>query len=213
MLIIGLTGGIACGKTQVSRYFENLGIPVIDTDIISRNLVEPNSPALTEIIDIFGDDIIDQNKNLKRHRLREIIFNSTERRQQLEAILHPKIHAAVLQQLTSLTQKNKANPNKVPYTVIVIPLLLETKSNYPIDRILLVDCAEQQQIERTMLRDNISREQSLAIIANQISRTERISKVDDVIENNSDLDFCYSQIKNYHEKYLILSQSNRYKFK
>ncbi len=207
MLIIGLTGGIACGKTIVSRYFEGLGVAVIDTDIISRNLVEPGSPALSEIIDIFGMNIVDDNNHLKRNQLREIIFNSKSQRRQLEAILHPKIQDVVAQQLSSLAVKNKNNPNNNPYAIVVIPLLLETKLSYPIDRILLVDCTQEQQIERTSSRDNSSREQSLAIINSQISRTNRIANADDIIENYTNLDFCYSQVKNIHEKYLAISKS------
>ncbi len=207
MLIIGLTGGIACGKTIVSRYFESLIIPVIDTDIISRSLVEPGSPALAEIIEVFGTSIVDHNNKLKRRLLREIIFNSESQRHQLEAILHPKIQTITAERLSSIALKNKIDPDKYPYTIIVIPLLLETKSNYPIDRILLVDCTQEQQIERTTLRDNTSREQSLAIINSQISRTARIAKADDIIENYSNLDYCYSQIKNIHEKYLAISKS------
>ncbi len=201
MLTIGLTGGIACGKSIVSCYFEELGIPVIDTDIIARQLVKPGQPAITEIIQTFGDNIIDSTKNLNRKLLREVIFESFFKRQQLEAILHPKIHTVVLEKLASIKKKN----NSPAYSIIVIPLLFETKSNYPIDRILSVDCTEQQQIERTMQRDNITREQCLAIIQSQISRSERLKKSDDIIENTTVLDSCYTQLDQIHEKYLILA--------
>ncbi|MFV2059792.1 MAG: dephospho-CoA kinase [Gammaproteobacteria bacterium] len=203
MLTIGLTGGIACGKSLVSGYFKQLGKPIIDTDIIARELVEPGKPALHEIIQIFGEKIIDNNSKLNRKLLREIIFESPSKRLQLEAILHPKIHSVVLENLTSLNKKN----TPPPYCIIVIPLLFETKSSYPIDRVLLVDCTEQQQIERTMKRDKITREQSLAIIQNQTSRTERLKRSDDIIENTTNPDFCRSQLDKMHKKYMSLSKN------
>ncbi len=202
MLIIGLTGGIACGKSMVSRYFEDLGISIIDTDIIAKQLVEPGQTALNEIIDAFGSDIIDTNKHLNRKYLRDLIFNSTQKRLQLEAILHPKIHAVVLDKLASLEQSQAST-----YCIIVIPLLFESKSNYPIDKVLLVDCTEQQQLERSMLRDNITRNESMAIMQNQITRQERLEKADDIIKNISDQDSCISQIKQFHNKYLTLSKN------
>jgi len=202
MLIIGLTGGIACGKSMVSRYFEDLGISIIDTDIIAKQLVEPGQTALNEIIDAFGSDIIDTNKHLNRKYLRDLIFNSTQKRLQLEAILHPKIHAVVLDKLASLEQSQAST-----YCIIVIPLLFESKSNYPIDKVLLVDCTEQQQLERSMLRDNITRNESMAIMQNQITRQERLEKADDIIKNISDQDSCISQIKQFHNKYLNLSKN------
>jgi len=206
MLNIGLTGGVASGKSMVSRYFEQLGIPVIDTDIISKQLVEPGQSALTEISRIFGYEIIDKNSKLKRKLLREIIFKSPSKRQQLEAILHPKIQAVVLQELALLEQQNNTT-QKIPYCIIVIPLLFESKLTYPIDKILLIDCSEQQQIERTMLRDTVTREQALAIINNQASRTERMEKAHDIINNNTDIDSCFSQIHQIHDNYLKLSKS------
>lgn len=209
MLTIGLTGGIACGKSMVSDYFEQLGIPVIDTDVIAKQLVEPNQPALTQIIETFGTGIIDNNK-LNRKLLGEKIFNSSHKRKQLEAILHPKILRVVLENLASINQKNDNNLNEIPYCIIVIPLLFETKSSYPLDRILLVNCTEQQQIERSILRDNITREQSIAIIHSQISQSKRLEQATDIIKNITDRDSCYSQIKYYHDKYLALSKSNTY---
>jgi len=208
MLTIGLTGGIACGKSIVSHYFEQLGIPVIDTDIIARQLVEPNQTALAEIIDCFGNDIVDHNHQLNRKRLRDIIFTSSKNRQQLEAILHPKIQAIVLEKLAALEQKNTTESTNIPYCIIVIPLFFETRSNYPIDRILVIDCTEHQQIERCMSRDNISKEQCKNIINNQTSRTERLERSDDVIKNETTPDSCYSQIRDNHEKYLNLSKIN-----
>jgi len=208
MLKIGLTGGIACGKSMVSRYFEQLGIPVIDTDIIARNLVKPGQPALTEIIDLFGIDILDENNELNRKRLRKIIFKSLYKREQLESILHPKIHSVVLEEIASINHKKSNDTNEAPpYCIIVIPLLFETKLKYPIDRILLVDCLEQQQIERSMTRDNMTKNQSLDIIQNQTSRTEKLEKADDIIENNLDRDYCITQINQIHSKYLSISKS------
>ena len=201
MLTIGLTGGIACGKSMVSHQFEQLGIPIIDTDIIARQLVEPGQAALNEIIDTFGMDVTDKHNHLNRQYLREIIFESPQKRQLLEAILHPKIETAVLEKLATIKHANRSS-----YCIIVIPLLFETQSNYPIDRILLVDCTEQQQIERTMLRDNISKKQSQAIIANQTTRTKRLEKSDDIINNETDQESCFAQIKYFHEKYLKLSK-------
>jgi dephospho-CoA kinase len=206
MVIIGLTGGIACGKSTVSHYFEQLGIPVIDTDIIAKQLVEPGKPALQEITQIFGNDILDNNKQLNRKLLRDIIFNSPTKRYELEIVLHPKIRARVLEILASINHEDKSDTP--PYCIIVIPLFFETKFHYPIDRILLVNCNEQKQIERTMLRDNITREQCLAIINSQISHSERLKKSDDVIENITDLESCYNQINAIHKKYQALTNKD-----
>ncbi len=205
MLKIGLTGGIACGKSMVSDYFNELGIPIIDTDIIARQLVEPNQPALAEIIELFGNDIVDTNNILKRNCLREIIFTSELKRKQLEAILHPKILITALNELATIEQGNQTNTNKAPYCIFVIPLLLETKSHYPIDRILVVDCSEHVQIERIISRDNISREQSLAIIKSQIKQSKRLEQATEVLKNDADIDSCFSQIKIIHQKYLKLA--------
>jgi len=206
MLIIGLTGGIASGKSTVSQYFEQFTIPVIDTDIISKQLVKAGQPALTEIIEIFGNDIIDENGNLKRKQLRNLIFNSQVKRKQLEAILHPKIRNLVLDKIETIKLNNHKVIDTKSYCVIVIPLLFKTKSDYPIDRILLVDCTEQQQIERCMARDKITYEQSLSIIQNQTPRQEQLSKADEIIENKTDTEYCYSQTKEIHHKYLALSE-------
>ena len=186
-----LTGGIASGKTAVSDGFRHLGVPVIDTDVIARQLVEPGQPALALIADIFGPGILDSTGGLDRKKMREAIFSDHEKKAQLEQVLHPLIGEEVLKRLEQLT---------APYCILVVPLYAESGSYRWVDRVLLVDVSEEQQIRRVMLRDDISEEQAEAILDAQASRAERAALADDVIDNSGTLDELEDKIESLHKK-------------
>ena len=195
-LRVALTGGIASGKTAVSDRFAALGASVVDTDVIARELVEPGSPALADIADHFGDDILLDSGALDRGRLREIVFNDREAQQQLQAILHPLIRAEALHQAEHATG---------PYVIVVIPLLAESGGFPGVDRVLLVDVPESVQIERLMARDGSSREAAEAALRAQATRAERQALADDLIENTGSLETLNAKVEALHERYLQLS--------
>ena len=193
-----LTGGIASGKTAVSDGFRHLGVPVIDTDVIARQLVEPGQPALALIADIFGPGILDSTGGLDRKKMREAIFSDHEKKAQLEQVLHPLIGEEVLKRLEQLT---------APYCILVVPLYAESGSYRWVDRVLLVDVSEEQQIRRVMRRDDISQEQAEAILDAQASRAERAALADDVIDNSGTLDELEGKIESLHKKYSSLGSA------
>ncbi len=198
MLTIGLTGGIACGKSTVTQLFEKLGVPVIDADDIAHNLVRPQQPALALLKKRFGSQIIAANGSLNRAALRELVFNSPSDKEALEAILHPLIYQTMQQQLSQCNS---------PYVILSIPLLLEGKHPLQIDRILLIDCPEAIQIKRVKSRNGFSEKMIKAIIKSQCSRNERIHHADDVINNTSTLKKLTSEVNKLHEFYLKISTS------
>ena len=165
MLKVGLTGGIGSGKTSVSELFEDLGVPVIDTDIIAHKLVDNDPKVLQEIVDVFGQDVLALDGKLNRKKLAQIIFNVRENKQQLENILHPKIQDEVISQLQGLTSKQ----DLPGYIIIVVPLLIEADYDGLIDRILVVVADEKTRIQRIQQRDNISMGEIRSIIDNQIN--------------------------------------------
>ena len=177
-LRIGLTGGIASGKSTVADMFADLGVPVIDTDVIAREVVAPGRPALDEIRARFGDGIVDADGRLDRSRLRNVIFADSRARDDLEAILHPRIGAETRRQAAAAGGA---------YQLIVVPLLVESSLRDFVDRVLVVDCDEDTQIQRLLARDAESPGQARRILAAQASREERLSIADDIIENNGDL--------------------------
>ena len=193
---IGLTGGIASGKTTVANLFAELGAAVIDTDVIAREVVEPGQPALEEIAAAFGEEILLPDGSLDRSALRARIFASAEDRARLEAITHPRIRLEALRQ---------ADAADGPYQLIVVPLLVQSPLRESMDRILVVDCPEQVQIERLMARDADSEEQARRILAAQSSRDERLAIADDVITNDGSLDDTRRQVAALHEIYRSLA--------
>jgi dephospho-CoA kinase len=197
MYVIGLTGGVGSGKSTVADLFLEYGVPVIDADQIARELVEPGKPALQTIVHTFGKEILAADGSLNRRRLRDLIFSSIEQRKQLEAILHPMIMDTMMDRLDAL---------HAPYAILVIPLLVDTGNWEIIDRILVVDTEEDLQIDRVTQRDNVSLEQAEAIIDNQVSRQERLSAADDIIENTGSVDDLKKQVKRLHEFYSNLAQ-------
>ena len=196
MLTIALTGGIGSGKTQVSDYFSSLGVPVIDTDIISRQLVEPGQPALEKITENFGHQLLLDSGQLDRAALREIIFNNATARKKLEDILHPAIREKVQYQLQALS---------FPYVIIVIPLYVETGQFLKTDRILVVDCPQEIQKNRVLARDNVSMEQLGKILEAQATRQQRLAVADDIIVNDADIETLQHKVRQLHEQYLHTS--------
>ncbi len=202
MLKVGLTGGIGSGKTSVSNLFADLGIPVIDTDVIAHDLVNDNRSVLKEISDTFGEDVLKLNGDLDRQKLARIVFNSKDNKQLLEKILHPKIESEVNQQLYKL----KSSQNPPDYVIIVVPLLIETSFHELIDRILAVIADEDIRIERVQQRDNRSLASIRAIISNQVDDEKRLNEADDVVINNSDIKELDIQVEKHHRTYLRLSE-------
>ncbi|HEB55543.1 MAG TPA: dephospho-CoA kinase [Gammaproteobacteria bacterium] len=198
MLAIGLTGGIGSGKTVVSDHFAKLGVPVIDTDIIARELVAPGQAALTEIATVFGRDILTPEASLDRQALRQLIFNQPDKRRQLEDILHPRIREEVKKRLTVIN---------APWCIIVIPLLQESTQQDLVQRILLVDAPAELQLTRTMLRDNVSADDVRKIIASQASRQSRLELADDVIVNDGSLEQLRLQVEKMYQFYNQLADS------
>lgn len=195
MLVVGLTGGIGTGKTTVSERFAHRGAPVIDTDLIARELVEPGQPALGEIVNQFGPDCLDRDGRLHRARLRERVFADASGRRQLEAILHPRIRALVRERIATLVAS---------YCLVVIPLLVETKMTDLVDRILVVDAPEAEQIRRVMARDRIDAEQAHRIMAAQARRDQRLALADEILENSGNLDELDRRVAALHRHYSML---------
>ena len=192
-MIIGLTGGIGSGKTAASDAFKSLGVDIIDADMSSRRVVERGQPALEDIQDHFGSDILDSENNLDRAKLREIIFKDPKERVWLEELLHPKIAQHIKDQLES---------SKSPYCVLVSPLLLETEQKSFCSSVLVVDVPEESQISRTSKRDGVSEEQVKSIIATQINREQRLKQADEIIMNDGSIEELKEKILVLHTKYL-----------
>ena len=197
MLIIGLTGGIGSGKTTVSNLFKNLGVPIIDTDVIARELVDNDHSVLEEITDAFGKIILDDDGLLDRNILAKIIFSHEHKKQQLEKILHPKIRTKVEKAIKIY----RAKPNQPQYIIVVIPLLFETNFHQLIDKILVVIANEENKIKRIIQRDGRTPEDILSIIKSQVSDSKRISEADDIIENNCDIKELETKIQGLHDKF------------
>lgn len=193
MLVVGLTGGIGSGKTAVSDRFARYGVPVIDTDLIARELVEPGQPALAEIAAEFGRECLDNEGRLNRAHLRQRVFADEAGRRRLEAILHPRIRAVARERIAALT---------TPYCLLVIPLLAETGMTDLVDRVLVVDVSEAEQIRRVMARDRIDETQAQRILVAQASRSQRLVLADEVVENSGDFASLEQQIADLHQHYL-----------
>jgi len=195
-LLIALTGGIASGKSAVAALFASFGVPVLDTDAIARDVVEPGMPALAQIVETFSADILDDSGCLDRRRLREIVFTHPQQRQQLEAILHPAIREELAR---------RAAAAGGPYQIHVIPLLVEGGRIDAFDRVLVVDCPEEQQIQRLIERDQSNVEQAQKILAAQASREERLAAADDVIVNTGTLADLERFVLTLHQNYVQLA--------
>jgi len=198
MLKIGLTGGIGCGKTTASNLFEQLNIPVIDADKIAHQLVTVGQPALKEIEKIYGTDMLNPDGSLNRKNLRELIFSDPLQKQKLENLLHPLVYLSINTEVERLS---------APYCIICIPLLFETDMSHLVDRILVIDCSVQTQINRLKKRDNMTLESIQSIINSQVSQAFRKAGANDLIDNSETNDRLAEQIKKLHNFYLSLSTS------
>lgn len=195
MFVVALTGGIGSGKSTASEIFASLGVPIVDVDVISHQLTKAGGLLIPAIREIFGEDFINSDGALNRQKMRGLIFNNAPLRLQLEAILHPAIHAEALQQLAK-------NPH-TSYQILTIPLL--TKNSIylkTIHRILVIDSDEASQISRTMQRSGLTEPEVRNIMSAQISRQARLALANDVIENNGDFDDLRNKIAHIHKKYI-----------
>ncbi|BET97913.1 dephospho-CoA kinase [Xenorhabdus taiwanensis] len=198
--IVALTGGIGSGKTTISNVFSSLGVPLVDADIIAREVVAPGTPALQAITEHFGADILLPDGSLNRAMLRQKVFAAPEAKQWLNALLHPRIQIETQRQLNQVT---------APYVIWVVPLLIENNLMHLAERVLVVDVPVEVQITRTIARDGVSREQVENILAAQASRQDRLEKADDVIVNyNSEQDIS-SRVVELHQQYLKQAKSVR----
>ena len=193
---VALTGGIASGKSTVANLFAALGVPVIDTDVIAREVVEPGLTALAEVVETFGPDVLGSDGRLDRRRLRERIFADPQARRRLEAILHPAIRA-------EMERQSRAADGA--YQVLVIPLLTEGRRRNHVDRVLLVDVPEELQIQRLMERDGVSHEQAQASLNAQATRAERLAMADDVVRNTGRPEDLRKDVAGLHARYLQLA--------
>ena len=194
--VLGLTGGIGSGKRAVSAIFEELGIQVVDADIVAREVVEPGSVGLTKITAHFGDEILTNNGTLDRAKLRAIIFADESQKQWLNNLLHPLIRGSMLSQLKQATSN---------YVILVAPLLFENGLEKYCNHTLLIDVPVDVQITRTTARDNVSVELAKQIIASQMSRADKQQKAADILDNNRPLEKVKMDVQRLHEKYLIHS--------
>ncbi len=199
-LRIGLTGGIASGKSTVADMFAELGVPVIDTDVIAREVVEPGAPALDEVRDRFGEQVFDAAGNLDRRALRKLVFADEDARHDLEAILHPRIGHET---------RRQADDAAGPYQLIVVPLLVGSPLTRFVDRVLVVDCNEDTQVARLLARDAETVEQAERMLAAQASRKERLAIADDIIRNDGSLTETRRQVRDLDERYRRLARRAR----
>lgn len=193
---IGLTGGIASGKTTVAGLFAQRNVPVIDSDAIARDLVAAGQPALARVVETFGTRVLARDGTLDRERMRTLVFAHPDERRRLEGILHP----AILEEMERRSQHAGG-----PYQVVVIPLLIETNLASRVDRVLVVDASEATQIERLRARDGSSEAQARAMLGAQASREQRLARADDVIVNDGDRSALALQVDQLHTKYLALA--------
>jgi dephospho-CoA kinase len=197
VLIISLTGGIGCGKSAAAEIFARLGASIIDTDQIARQLTALGQPAVTAIREQFGEDYFLPDGSLDRARLRHRVFSDAAAKKQLEALLHPLIKDEVRRRLATV---------QTPYAIVAVPLLLETGAyREMVQRILVVDCGEEQQVERVMARSRLSEAEVRAIMASQIGRAERLRLADDIIDNHGDQTALQQQVEQLHRRYLHLA--------
>lgn len=196
MLVIGLTGGIGSGKSVVADCFSKLGTPIMDADIVARDVTMPNMPATKLIADHFGPDVLQADGSLNRSALRQYIFNDPDQRQWLEELLHPLILQEIQRQISEVN---------APYCIAVIPLLFEVDYHHLVNRTLLVDASEETQLQRTTARDNITRETAMKMLLAQAKRNDRLKKAHDVIHNDGKLEELMPQVKCLHEKYLEMA--------
>lgn len=199
MLVVALTGGIGSGKSTVAHLFAEKGIPIIDADLIAREVTQPGTPALTAIAQHFDTTLLLPDGSLDRRKLRQIVFDQASERRWLENLLHPLIIEKIKERIHDARTTS-------PYCIAVVPLLLEVKPFALFGRILVVDTPEDLQAQRVASRDNADKDQIDAILKTQASRHERLARADDVIFNNLDKEDLVPQVDRLHEMYLEMSK-------
>jgi dephospho-CoA kinase len=196
---VGLTGGIGCGKSRATDIFAELGAGVVDTDVISRELTARGGAAMGAISAEFGSACVLGDGSLDRQRMRDLVFTDPAAKVRLEAILHPLIRAA---------SKERIRAAREPYVIVVVPLLLETGAYRDLlDRVLVIDCNERDQIARTMARSGLTEAEVLRIMRAQMSRAERLDAADDVLNNDGDISFLRAQVEGLHARYLAAARN------
>ena len=201
MLRIGLTGGIGAGKTEAANLFSELGVPVIDADRIARELVEPGTEAYEEVVATFGGDIVIADGSLDRKRLRDLVFHDAKQRKRLEAILHPRVRAAIVREVQALSSA---------YCVIVVPLLVESGMQDLVHRVLVVNAPRDTRARRVMSRDAIGADQAQSIMDAQANNALRLGEADDVLDNTGNLAELRQSILDLHRRYEQLAATGNY---
>lgn len=196
--VVGVSGGIGSGKTTVTNLFAELGIDIIDADVIAREVVAPQTPGLNAIVAKLGQDILDNHGHLNRALLRQLVFTQPDLKEWLNQLLHPLIRAQMQQQTQGASS---------PYCILSVPLLIENQGYKTVDRVLIVDVSEATQLQRTVLRDNSNVEQISAIMRAQASREQRLAVADDVIENEGSEQELIEKVAQLHQLYLSLAES------
>jgi dephospho-CoA kinase len=195
MYVVALTGGIGAGKSEATKAFANLGVPIVDVDVISRQLTSAGQPLVQEIAKVFGQEFVADDGSLNRSMMREKVFTSDVERKKLEAILHPAIHIQAMRELFSNTT--------APYQILAIPLFFETdRYSGVVKNTLLIDCDESIQLERTLHRPGMTPELVQGIIAAQASRSFRRALASDIIENDSSIEALIEKVNEKHKKYM-----------
>jgi dephospho-CoA kinase len=195
-LVVGLTGGIASGKSLVGAMFVKLGAALIDTDVVAREVTRPGEAGLAAVVEEFGAGVLSPSGDLNRPALRSLVFADDEKRRKLEAILHPLICSRTRAKLAELA---------VPYALVAVPLLVETSFGELVDRILVVDCPEPLQLERLMRRDAIPKPEALAMLRAQADRATRLKAAHDIIDNSGTTEATRRQVELTHRRYLELA--------
>ena len=192
-LVVGVTGGIGSGKSAVTRLFEQRGVTVVDADAVARVVVEPGRPALAAIADHFGADILLEDGSLDRAALRRRVFADESERVWLERLTHPLIGREIREQVGA---------SQSPYTILASPLLLDSSQKALVDCVVVVDAPEEVQLRRTMERDNNDEAQVKRIMAAQMSRADRLTQADYVIDNSGALEALDEQVESLHREFL-----------
>ena len=195
---VGLTGGIACGKSTVANLFAALGVSIVDTDLLAREVVAPGSPLLPRIAEHFGGGVLQKDGSLDRAALRERVFTNPAERQWLESVTHPAIRALTDARCETATGS---------YVIVAIPLLVETQGAKRFERVLVVDCEPALQLARLQARDGVTRAQAERMLAAQASREQRLTVADDVVRNDGDIAALRDQVEKLHRRYLAAAKA------
>lgn len=195
--IVGVTGGIGAGKTAVTDIFQQLGIDVVDADVVAREVVQPGKPALAQLIDVFGEQMIQPDGELNRAKLRQLVFTDGAAKQQLNDIMHPAIRTELTQQLQQA---------KSAYAILAAPLLLENNLQSYINSLVVVDVPEELQLARASSRDQVQVQQIKAIMSSQCSRQQRLEQADHVIDNSGPLLALNEQVEDLHQQFMTQIQ-------